>query len=224
MPHYTSAPKNGGPAVKKLLIEAQTVWGSISMVFLCVATASVMAQQVPSPPSDRTNPSRQRQQEMSKREYQLRNLGVERNVADEKQKRALIAQVEQDFSRILILHNQIARLLSSDAMLDYGFISEAAAEIKKRATRLQTTLALLPEAGKESSRESRELDNADLKPALLTLCKQIKSFITNPVIENPGTVNAEELARASRDLASIVTLSGGIRKHADQLKHVSNRH
>lgn len=224
MRHYTGAPNRMEvQAVKKLLTGAQTLSGFISVVFLFVATVSVTAQ--PAPPVDRTNQSRQRQQEMSKREYRLRNLGVEHKVpADEKQKKALMAQLEEDFSRILILHNQFARVLSSDAILDYGFVSEAAAEIKKRSTRLQTALALQPESDKEDSRELRDLDNTDLKPALLTLCKQIKSFVTNPVIETPGTVNAEQLAKARRDLASIVSLSSGIRKHAEQLtRHLPNR-
>jgi hypothetical protein len=206
--------------VKKLLIEARPISGSLSVVFLFVATVSLVAQ-MPAPPVDRTNQSRQKQQEMSKREYQLRNFGVERNVADEKQKKALMAQVEEDFSRILILHNQIARVLSSDAVLDYWFVSEAAAEIKKRSNRLQTTLALQPEEHKESSEESREL-KTDLRQELLMLCKQIKSFVTNPVIETPGTVSAEQLAKARSDLAGIVALSNDIRKHAGQLsKHRS---
>jgi hypothetical protein len=191
----------------------------IAAGFLMALAASVPAQQPPGPPLDHTNVERQRQQDMSRREYQLRNLGIVNNgTPDRKQIAAIGAQIEQDFNRILILHNQIARATSSDQVLDYGFVSDAAAEIKKRASRLQSTLALRePAPPQENSEKSTQLDDAQLKVALLTLCKQIKSFVTNPVIENPGTVSVEQLAKARRDLESIITLSGHIKKDAEKL-------
>jgi hypothetical protein len=171
-------------------------------------------------PSDRTNTERLRQQDMSRREYQLRNFGTEpAKNSDRKQLEALMLQTEQDFNRILQLHNQIVRAVSSDQPLDYSFVSEAAAEIKKRASRLQSTLML-----KESDEHQKdpvkpaETEGGQLKHALLTLCKEIKSFVTNPVIETPGTVNAEQLEKARHDLAAIVRLSGEIKKDADKLK------
>ncbi len=171
------------------------------------------------PPGDRTNTDRQRQQEMSKREYQLRNFGVEpRRPLSDKEKKAVMAQVEQDFNRILLLHNEMARALGSEASLDYRFVSEASAEIKKRSGRLQSTLMLQQsDEEKASSSELPKFDSDNFKPALLTLCKNIRDFVTNPIIETPGTVNAEHLARAKRDLANIINLSGRIRQHAEQL-------
>lgn len=171
------------------------------------------------PPADHTNTDRQRQQEMSKREYQLRNLGTEPNgPGDDKQKKALMAQVEGDFNRILLLHNHFARAISSESPLDYRFVSDAAAEIKKRSIRLQSTLVLRQSAEeKEDSEESVELEKDEIRRELLTLCRHIKDFVTNPIIETPGTVDVKHLTKAKRDLASIITLSGIIRKHAEQL-------
>ncbi len=170
-------------------------------------------------PSNKTNEERLRQQDMSRREYQLRNLGTQPpNASDRKQLEALMRQTEQDFNRILMLHNQIVRATSADQNLDYHFVSEAAAEINKRASRLQTTLALHEsEAGHKSRKEGDDLSTSPLKEALLMLCRQIKSFVTNPVIETPGTVNAEHLEKARHDLAGIVKLSVHIKKDADRL-------
>lgn len=186
----------------------------------CVTLAiSIQAQQIMSPPVDRTNTDRQRQQEMSKREYQLRNFGVEpKTPLSDKEKKALIAKVEQDFNRILTLHNEIARALTSEASLDYRFVSEASGEIRKRSARLQSTL-MLEQADEEkiSGLESTKFDNDNFKPLLATLCKHIRDFVTNPIIETPGTVSAEHLAQAKRDLASVINLSGRIHQRADQL-------
>lgn len=171
-------------------------------------------------PSDKTNAERLRQQDMSKREYQLRNFGTEppKN-SDRKQVEALMLQTEQDFNRILLLHNQIVRAVTSDQPLDYTFVSEATGEIKKRASRLQGTLALKEsEDHQKDSAKRAAVEGGQLKDALLLLCKEIKSFVTNPVIETPGTVNAEQLEKARHDLAAIVRLSDEIKKDADKRK------
>jgi hypothetical protein len=51
------------------------------------------------------------------------------------------------------------------------------------------------------------------------LCKKIESFITNPIIEVPGTVDAKQLERARKDLESVVELSGDLKKRAERQKH-----
>lgn len=207
-------------AITHQLTYSRCTFRLIAVTFSLGLSIPVVAQQAQPPPVDRTNNERRRQQEMSKREYQLRNLGAApgSDAADDKQKKALMEQVEQDFHRILLLHNQIARAILSETSLDYRFVSEAAGEIKKRSTRLQSTLALgQTDSENQDLKESTELDKDKLRPALLTLCKHIKDFVTNPIIDIPGTVDAEHLVKARRDLASVIMLSGLIRKKADQL-------
>jgi len=187
--------------------------------FFCLA-ATVRAQQTPSPqPADRTNAERARQQDMSNREYQLRNLGIAGNAAlDDRQKKALVAQVEEDFNRILLLHNQLTRAVASDAPLDYHFVAEASSEINKRSMRLQSTLSLRQsDVEKQDSAKSIESDNNRIKFSLIKLCTYIKEFVTNPIIETPGTVDAKHLARAKSDLGSVINLSGLIRKQVDHI-------
>ena len=66
------------------------------------------------PPINRTNAERVRQQDMSRREYDLRTFGTEPGVPkDRRQVEALMAQTEEDFNRIMTLHNEIARALAS---------------------------------------------------------------------------------------------------------------
>jgi hypothetical protein len=65
---------------------------------------------------------------------------------------------------------------------------------------------------------SDELDDSQLKDTLIRMCKQIRSFVTNPVIENPNTVNAKQLTNARHDLESLIQLSGHLKKEASR-KH-----
>jgi hypothetical protein len=189
----------------------------ITLTLVLFFAAPVLAQSGP-PPSERVNTERQRQQDMSKREWQLRNFGNEpEGVKDQRQLKALMAQTEEDFNRILTLHNEIARALSSQNDLDYRFVSEAAGEIKKRASRVQSSLHLAPQDDRVPAKPE-EFDEAHMKDALIKLCKQIRSFVTNPSIENPGTINVDQLAKARRDLESLIQLSGQIKKLAADLR------
>ena len=178
----------------------------------------VFSQTVPAgpPPIDRSvNTDRVRQQDMSSREWQLRNFGNESKAAKDKRNlESLMKQTEEDFTRILTIHNEIARALAAkETPLNNQFVSEATAEIKKRASRVQSSLAL-----RLSPQEVLDMEKAGapkelpIKEELVRLCSQIRSFVTNPSIENPNTINAEQMSKARRDLEVLIHLSERINK------------
>jgi hypothetical protein len=194
----------------------------IRITVILLFAAPVFAQTPPGPPPsiDKTNnAARIRQQDMSRREWQLRNFGNEPGAPkDRRQLEALMAQTEEDFTRILTRHNEIARVISSKDSLDYHFVSEATAEIQKRASRVQSTLALrLTDEEGKGAEKLGEFKDSEMKDALIKLCKEIRSFVTNPIIENPNLVDAQQLAKARVDLESLIQLSGQIKKDADKL-------
>lgn len=190
----------------------------IALPLLLLSSTSVSAQSAGPPPVSKVNAERVRQQEMSRREYDLRNFGNESNAPkDKRQVEALMAQTEEDFNRILTIHNEIARALASKNDLNYQFVSEATAEIKKRASRVQHSLALGLSA--EEALKLEKPKDQPIKDSLITLCNQIRSFVTNPSIENPATINAEQMTKARRDLETVIQLSGRITKDADKLRH-----
>jgi len=193
----------------------------LAVLVIGLASSSIFAQQ-PGPPQidRRTNPERARQQDMSKREWQLRNSGGSPEAPpDRKQLEALMIQIADDFNRILLRHNEIVRVNTSEHRLDYRLVSQAAAEIRKRASRLQSTLALRePEAERKNTEAHAELNELQIREALLTLCRSIKSFVTNPVIQTPGTVHLEHLEAARRDLAKVIKLSSDISENAERLR------
>ena len=183
------------------------------------SVSHVFAQGGGPPPVNKVNAERMRQQDMSRREYELRNFGNESSAPkDKRQVEALMAQTEEDFNRILTLHNEIARALTSKEDLNYQFVSDATAEINKRASRVQHSLAL-----GVSDEEAREIgkskDDEPIKDSLIKLCNQIRSFVTNPSIENPNTINVDQMKKARHDLESLIQLSGRIKRDADNQRH-----
>ena len=203
------------------MYKASTYFFAIPLLMLIAGSALAQRPATGAPPVDqRVNTDRIRQQEMSRREWQLRNFGNEKNAPkDRRQLEALLDQTAEDFDRILTLHNEFARLLSAAKPIEYRFISEASTEIRKRASRLQSTLALQQLPTETAVVEtSGEFTDAELKDAVIRMCNRIRSFVTNPVIENPSTVDARQLTIARRDLESLIQLSAHIKKEAGK-KH-----
>jgi hypothetical protein len=162
-------------------------------------------------------------QEMDKRQLQLSDLGKgNRKEADPRRAQAIKEQLNEDFQRILKLHNEMVRIIGGHSPVDYHFIAEATGEINKRAIRLQSTLALHKLEPPEQSPQQPAGDMADMqtRDGLIKLCRKIELFVKNPIIDTPGTVDAEQLENARRDLESVVELSGAIKKGAEKQKKV----
>ena len=189
-------------------------------LLLSVAAPAVAQRPAPGPPpiDKHTNKARQRQRDESSREWQLRNFGNPAVTKDRRRLEALMAQTEEDFNRMLTLHNEIARALVSTKPLDYGFVSEATSEIRKRATSIQSNLVLsLPPEEIKEAEISSKTNESEMKEGLVKLCQQIRSFVTNPVIEQPNLIDAEKLATAKSSLESVIQLSAQLKKDADLL-------
>jgi hypothetical protein len=193
----------------------------IGLIVIALSLTTQILAQSPRPPSD-VDPARARFEDTNRRELQLRNMGGTPKKTDPKELEAVVAHIKQDFERILTLHNEIVRVISTDKALEHDFVSSATAEIKKRASRLQTTLALDKlEDSEQNQHKLKALNDAQLKDALISLCKEIESFVTNPVIKTPGTVDIQQLAKARRDLEGVIELGDSINKSAARLKKSS---
>ena len=192
------------------------------LILLLSAAAPTLAQRSapggPPPIDKHTNAARRRQQDTSTREWQLRNFGNPEVTKDRRRLEALMAQTEEDFNRMLILHNEIARALTATKPLDFHFVSEATGEIRKRAHSIQGNLVLtLSEEEMKPVEMPEMLNESDMKDGLIKLCKQIRSFVTNPVIEQANLIDADKLVAAKRDLASVIQLSAQLKRDADHL-------
>ena len=198
--------------------------GNASVGFWRMVVFSIgwsFAFSIPVAAQPRGDPAKVQMQEMTRRELQLHNLGTDhRPPNDPKRSQAMMEQVSQDFERILTLHNEIVRSIDDNKSLSYQYISDVMGEIRKRSSRLQSSLQLqMPESAEESRALAPGLEAMETKDELILICKQIESFIKNPIIETPGTVDAQQLENARRDLESVVQLSGYIKKRADKQKH-----
>jgi hypothetical protein len=159
-------------------------------------------------------------------ESKLRRAEI--NVSDdgEREKRfeAAIVTIKDDFTRIQVLRNDIARNLIARKPLNYKLVSEQTAEINKRATDLNVyMLARVPEEKEET--KSPDVGSEEMINALVSLCKLIDSFTENPALKNATTVEIDKIekaredkVKADRDLIGIIKLSAIIQKRSNSLR------
>src|SRR5947207_805512 len=199
------------------------------IIFLCLS-GSTAAQQQPTGPPPGAGPPLNKNPNLDDRirqvdEGRLRSAEVDAGTEERNQKllQAAIANMKEDFSRIQILRNDIAKNLVAHKPLDYKLISEQTAEINKRTSRLNVYMRARP-AAVEKEDTSTELKSEEMISALVRLCKLIDSFTENPALKNADSVDAKEIAKArennanaDRDLLSIIKLSASLQKKAEHL-------
>jgi hypothetical protein len=192
-----------------------------SAAVLLALAASTLAQQgtaVRPPPSAHSDPAAARIRDEQRREMQLRGMGTGAEGVDERSVKAAAEQLNQDFKRIQVIRNDIAHALKVEGVLDFKRVSGQAAEVRKRALRMQAYLALRgPDADAKAGAGQAEYDDRGMEDALVRLCKRIDSFVANPRFTSPDVVDVDATAKASRDLREIIALSGDIRSSADRL-------
>jgi hypothetical protein len=144
--------------------------------------------------------------------------------ANEKRLQAAITNMKEDFRRIQIVRNDIARDLLARKPLDYELVAKQVSEINQRASQLSVYMrARIVEDSQQTN--TAESKSEDMIGSLVRLCKLIDSFTENPVLKNAATVDSkevekskEEKAKADRDLLAIVKLSSNIQKESENLK------
>jgi hypothetical protein len=192
---------------------AITVRSFVAYAFAAVALLLVMPR---ANLAQGVDPEAERIRDEKQREMQLRNLGAGAPHSNEAVVKAALDQLNQDFRRIQIIRNDIAHALKVEGAIDYRRVSGQTAEVRKRALRMQSYLALRAADGKEEPAQV-EYDGEQVKDALVRLCKRIDSFVANPKFTSPLVADVGGTADASRDLQEIIALSGAVKSSAERL-------
>src|SRR2546423_652804 len=200
---------------------------AVAIFSLClIGTAMAQGKPAGAGPPPNNNPNLQdRSRQVD--EGRLRSAEMDASAAEEKNQKfleAAIANMKEDFARIQVLRNDIARNLVAHKPLDYSLVAEQAGEISKRASRLNVYMrAHAAEAEKENNLP--ELKSEEMIGALVRLCKLIDSFTENPALKNAATIDSKDVAKAKenkadadRDLLAIIKLSNSLQKKSESFK------
>jgi hypothetical protein len=206
------------------------VGGLAAIVFLAVTMVSAAMGQA-GPPAGSGMPGNNNPkfegQERKMSEERLRSAEMNAAADNKNQQRleASLAKMKEDFTRIQVVRNQIARNLVARIPIEYGLVSHQTEEVNKRANRLKTyMIAHASDAKENEQKDLPPLGSGDMTGALVQLCKLIDNFVENPALKNAASIDAQRLdkakidkAKADSDLFAIIELSNRIQKSADRL-------
>jgi hypothetical protein len=194
---------------------------SFAFVAMFLLTCAPVAAQggpgtMPTGPS--VDPAAARIRDEQQREMQLRNVGESEGArTDERAVRSAAKQLGEDFKRIQVIRNDGARAVVSGGALDFKRVAEQAAEVRKRAQRMQGFLGLRVTEADPGSPEPTGYDEKQMRDALAKLCHRIDNFVANPRFKSPTVVDVKGTESASRDIQEIISLSANIKDSAESL-------
>jgi hypothetical protein len=157
---------------------------------------------------------RDRNRAMDEHDREINRMKNDAKAATER-RRNLFPQINEDFQRIQVIHNEMVRMLQSDKGLNYDRLADLTDDMKKRSTRLRQNLAL-PERKKaeEQPTHSETIDDTHLKKTVVALHDLIVSFVANPIFKNLGVVDAKVINEATANLDHIIDVSDEIKREA----------
>lgn len=186
---------------------------------LLLATCA-LGQFPPGRPSERTSRETMAREaaESDEREMMLALTERYHRTGEQREPRLAFAQIKEDFVRLQVVNNDLAKTVSGGGRLDLKLVTKSASEIKKRAERLKDNLALPDETGGVKIPASAPpADLEQLRTALSRLDGIVLRFANTLHAQGIRRFDAEFSARLRRDLEAISSLSERIKKSSEKL-------
>jgi hypothetical protein len=220
---------NSVPARNTLRVVSQRSFLLLSAFVTFVLSAGLaVAQQPGAAPSVMPGAAiRERNRQMDEYDRELDRLKNGPKVSTER-RRNLFPQINEDFQRIQVIHNELVRLVQGNNSLDYNRLVELSGEMKKRTNRLRTNLAL-PETDDGVDSQQKAPDNptepneAEVKKNVISLHYVVVSFVTSPLFKNLRLLDANEVTKASKDLKNMVQMSDNIKRSVESLTKMAKK-
>jgi hypothetical protein len=178
--------------------------GTVAKTLLMMASATLLSAAVnvqdPTINSRRTPPATR---DMRYREWSMKSMEKNSARTPEEQKLAW-SQIRDDFKRIQVIDNDLAKHRASSETLDPKVVEKAVAEIHRCAARLQVNLMFPKEEAAPGEKSQNEYQISALLSGLSGL---IKRLVNNPVFGEIEALDVQAAAAAKRDLERIIELS-----------------
>src|SRR5215213_6028639 len=188
-----------------------------STVFLCALLTVLSSAVVARSQTGRGYPgptAREGNRSMDEYDRTLNRMKNDAKAAGER-RRSLFPQINEDFQRLQVIHNEIVRMLQPDKGLNYDRLADLTGDMKKRSVRLRENLALPePEKTDAPPTHSEAVDETHVKKTIADLHDIIATFVANPIFKNLGVVDAKAIDAARDNLDNIIDLSDEIKRDA----------
>jgi hypothetical protein len=187
-------------------------------VLLTILTSATVAVSQSRTSSNLPGPGvREGNRAMDDYDRDINRMKNDARVAKEKRQN-LFPQINEDFQRIQVIHNEMVRMLQPDKGLNYDRLVELTDDMKKRSSRLRENLALpQPEKSDSQPTHSESIDEPHVRKTIVALHDLVVDFVANPLFKNLGVVDANVIDSARQNLYNIINVSDEIKKEAKLL-------
>ena len=186
--------------------------------FLLFASWQIAAQfPLPRPVVEteiRDNSIRMRSAELERIKREADKPNLESNAERE----IRFARIKENFENIQKLQDEIVKIYTRSKKIDYGKISNSAANITKNSFRLGETL--FGEKLKKTNENKPEENNEPKKVTdlIVALDNAIGDFVSSPIFKNKQTIDRKISEKAEEKLREIIELSDALAKESAKLK------
>ena len=157
---------------------------------------------------------RERNRAMDDHDRAINRMKNDAKAVNERRKN-LFPEINEDFQRIQIIHNEMVRMLQPGKTFDYDRLAQLSDDMKKRGSRLRSNLALPePEKTNAQSGHADAIDERHIKNDIGDLHDLIVSFVASPIFKNLGVVDSKTIDSASENLDEIIDKSEELKKEA----------
>ena len=189
-------------------------WTVFSVAACCVTAAQGKPGVSANPlgPFSESIERRQREQDLRSLPQKLRERRVHKT-ADLQ----LIKQMNGDFIRIQTIRAETVRVIAAGTAFDLRKLEKDSDEIRKRASRLRVSLALLEEM--RTTRPGKQMLTIEsVHDAVFDLCIEISRFTGNPMFKANGVYTVRDVTEASKALDAVIDLARDTSKGAERLR------
>jgi hypothetical protein len=159
--------------------------------------------------------------ERRSRETGLRSITMMgKDKTDPRIYQAFLDQLNEDFQQIQLIRIGMIKSIAAAKPIEYKQLSKDAEEIRKRALRLKTSLALTENSdtmGREPAKVEYQSDT--IQDAASDLCLEISRFTTSPLFKPGAVYNLRFATEADRALDAVINISSNIKSSAEKLRN-----
>ncbi len=128
-------------------------------------------------------------------------------------------EIKEDFESIQISQGNIISAYSTGSSIDYAVIEKSAADINKKANRLDANLFdVNTEVSKDDKSESKDVKAKSIRNLIVELDNAIGNFVSSKIFGNIKVIEPEVAIKTRTDLDNIRHLSDRLSKEAKAMK------
>ena len=185
----------------------------VTSLCLSVSGQVVGGQANPAGPFTASLERRQAEQDLRGLPLRLREKR-QQNFNDSK----VLKQMNEDFLKLQIIRAEMVKSFAASVSISPAHLAQHADELKRRASRLRSMLALSEEFEKIEFRRESSPTIESVNDRAYQLCIEISRFTENPMFKTQGVITAKQVAEAAKALDTLISLADALERESERIR------